>query len=406
MIESVSINICNIGKFMIRSKGIFFLLITIFWTFYPYTEAFGGRNGRRNVDSERSSSQIHHKVKKQHILHSQKHEEKRETQTRLPESKCCLDWNNPYTYIFCGLLITTGVIGTYAAIQSGKSKTPLETPPFVPTLSTKNTLISLSDRAAPSSYFSLHDPIPQQNRSTLFVDLEKSYRQAEACEPDTVSVLETLPSSHPFREYLKQCDEINAHYKSPEILPTLKIPFDKTTPSSQFKVVPQFSYSTSTDEILFTGNVMKCVAIAIHNPKLGIGGLAHIAGENLAYFDKHLQSTEKSKTGIHEFMESVTGTENPAGLKVTLLSGSKAHLEYYVSLMKKFGFVNFNIVQKNEWGSNKNSFYKKNLSKGSLALDPTDGRVYRIENDKLVGEWMGPPTAFPTLTPLKLKKAT
>ncbi|MBL8676652.1 MAG: hypothetical protein JNJ47_04415 [Alphaproteobacteria bacterium] len=103
-------------------------------------------------------------------------------------------------------------------------------------------------------------------------------------------------------------------------------------------------------------------------------------------------------------MESVTGTENPAELRVTLLSSSKAHLDYYVSLMKNFGFVNFNIVQKDEWGSNKNNFYKKHLSKGSLALDPKDGSVYRIENDKPVGEWMGPPTTFPT--PLRLKKVS
>lgn len=372
---------------MVRFKSVLFLFITIFWTFYPYSEAFGG--GKRGEDRGKNSAQIQRKIKKQHDLRSQKYEEGRQTKTRLPESKYCLDWNNPYTYIFCGLLITTGVIGTYTAIHSGKSKTSLETASFV-------------DRTAPSSYFSLHDPIPQQNRSTLYTDLEKTYRQAEACEPDTVEVLETLPSSHPFKGYLKQCDEINTHYESPETLPVLSIPFDKTAPASQFKVVPQYSYSTSTDEILFTGNVMKCVAIAIHNPKLRMGGLAHVAGENLAYFDKHLQSTEKSKTGIHEFMENVTGTESPAELKVTLLSGSKAHLEYYVSLMKKFGFVNFNIIQKDEWGSKKNNFYKQNLSKGSLALDPKNGSVYRIENDKSVGEWMGPPASFPT--PLRLKK--
>lgn len=373
---------------MLRFKSILFLFITIFWTFYPYTEALGGKNDRRSVDG-RNSGQLHRKLKKQHVSHTKEHEERRQTQSRIAESKCCLDWNNPYTYIFCGLLITTGVIGTYTAIQSGKSKTSLETASFV-------------DRTAPSSYFSLQDPIPQQGRSILYAELENAYRQAEACEPDTVEVLETLPSSHPFRGLFKQCDEVNAHYKSPETLPALEIPFEKATPASQFKGVPQFSYSISTDETLFTGNIMKCVAIAIHNPKLGIGGLAHVAGENLAYFDKHLQSTEKSKTGIHEFMESVTGTESPAELKVTLLSGSKAHLEYYVSLMKKFGFVNFSIVQKDEWGSNKNNFYKKHLSKGSLALEPRDGSVYRIENDQSVGEWMGPPTTFPT--PLRLKK--
>ncbi|MBX9621447.1 MAG: hypothetical protein K2X28_05395 [Alphaproteobacteria bacterium] len=372
---------------MLRIKSTLFLLITIFWTFYPYTEAFGG--GKRDEDRGRNSTPIHHKIKKKDELRSKRYEKRRQTKTKSPESKCYLDWNNPYTYIFCGLLITTGVIATYTAIQSGKAKTSLETASFV-------------DRAAPSSYFSLHDPIPLENRRTLFVDLEIAYRQAEACEPDTVEVLETLPSSHPAKEFLKQCDEINTHYESPETLPVLSIPFDKTAPASQFKVVPQFSYSTSTDEILFTGNVMKCVAIAIHNPELKIGGLAHVAGENLAYFDKHLQSAEKSKTGIHEFMESVTGTESPAALKVTLLSGSKAHLEYYVSLMKKFGFVNFNIIQKDEWGLKKNNFYKKHFSKGSLALDPKDGSIYRIENDKSVGEWMGPPASFPA--PLRLKK--
>ena len=380
---------------MVRFKSTLFLFITIFWTFYPYTEALGGR---RWEDRGKNSSQIHRKAKKQHDFRSQKYEESRQTKTRLTESQCCLDWNNPWTHIFCGLLITTGVIATYTALQSGEAKTPLETTPFVPIPSTKSTLVSQGG----GSYFSLQDPIPQQGRSILYAELENTYRQAEACEPDTVKVLETLPSSHPAKEFLKQCDKVNAHYKSPETLPTLEISFDKATPASQFKGVPQFSYSISTDETLFTGNIMKCVAIAIYNPKLGRGGLAHAAGENIAYFDKHLQSTEKSKTGIHEFMESVTGTENPAEQRVTALSGSKAHLDYYVSLMKKFGFVKFNIIQKDEWGSNKNSFYKEDLSKGSLALDPKDGSVYRVENDKFVGQWMGPPASFPT--PLRLKR--
>lgn len=385
--RSLNIDICNTGKFMVRFKSILFLFITIFWTFYPYSEAFGG--GKRGEERGRNSTQIHRKIKRQHELNSQKHVKSRQAKIKSSESKCCLDWNNPWTHIFCGLLITTGAIATYTAIQSGKSETSLGTTSFAP-------------NPSKGTYFSLQVPIPQQDRSILYAKLENDYRKGEACEPDTVSVLETLPSSHPAKEFLKQCDEINTHYESPETLSVLSIPFDKTAPASQFKVVPQFSYSTSTDEILFTGNVMKCVAIAIHNPELKIGGLAHVTGENLAYFDKHLQSAEKSKTGIHEFMESVTGTESPAALKVTLLSGSKAHLEYYVSLIKKFGFVNFNIIQKDEWGSNKNNFYKKHLSKGSLALDPKDGSIYRIENDKSVEEWMGPPASFPA--PLRLKK--
>ncbi|MBY0500468.1 MAG: hypothetical protein K2P93_00505 [Alphaproteobacteria bacterium] len=269
--------------------------------------------------------------------------------------------------------------------------------PIIPRPSISGTEVSQSYRASPSPYFSLQDPIPQQNRSALYVALENAYRQAEACEPDTVAILKTLPSSHPFKDLLKQCDQIDANYISPQTLSALRIPFDKEIPAPQFKVVPQFTYSLSEDETLFTGNVMKCVAIAIYNPLLKRGGLAHVAGENVAYLDAHLKSRESSKTGIHEFMESVVGAEDPADQRVTLLSGSKAHLEYYISLMKKFGFVKFNIFQKDEWGLSKNSFYNKDLSKGSLALDTRDGRVYRIENDKVVNQWMGPPEKF--LTP-------
>lgn len=321
---------------------------------------------------------------------------------------------NQQHYLVQFLLLTTlfRVVNPPLEFNTFSSSHPdLSEPPapFVPSSSLNGTEVSQNHRTPPPSpYFSLHNPIPQHNRSGLHADLEVAYRRAEACEPDTVAVLKTLPKSHPFRELLEQCDTINANYISPQTLPTLDILFDKEALTSQFKVVPQFSYSISEGETLFTGNVMKCVAIALYNPNLKRGGLAHAAGENIAYLDEHLLSMEKSKTGIHEFMEDVTGTESPTEQRVTLLSGSKAHLEYYVSLMKKFGFVNFTVIQKDEWGLSKNSFYNKKLSKGSLALDPKDGIVYRIANDKFVSQWMGPPekqltTAGKTAS-LKLKK--
>ena len=256
--------------------------------------------------------------------------------------------------------------------------------------------ISQSHRSSPDPYFFPSDPIPLQNRTHLFDRLEAAYRQGEVCEPETFTVISALPHTHPLQEPLKQCGVVNTKYKSPQILPGLNILFNKEIPHPQFKVVPQFFYSTSNDKILFTGNVMKCVAIAIYNPALKRGGLAHAAGENIAYLDKHLQSKENDKTGIHEFMEAVAGTIRPAEQRVTILSGSKAHIEYYLSFMKSFGFADFNIIQEDEWGSSKNNFYNKNLNKGSLALDTTDGNIYRIENDNFVSQWMGAPESFHT----------
>ncbi|MBS0271713.1 MAG: hypothetical protein JSR85_03585 [Proteobacteria bacterium] len=245
-------------------------------------------------------------------------------------------------------------------------------------------------------YFSLDRPIPLENRTALYTAMEDAYRGGEVCEEETFAVIKNLPATHPLQEMLKGCDGINAIYRKPEKLKAMNIAFSDKALSHEYKVVPQHRYAISEDKILFTGNVMKCVAIGIHNPTDERGGLAHVAGENIRYLDAHLQSDGKSKTGFHEFMEKVAGTTKPEELKVTVLSGSKAHIEYYVRFMKAFGIKNFTIIQNDVWGNSKNNFYNKKLSKGSLAIDPSNGRVYRIKNDRAVSEWMGPPFGAPT----------
>jgi prophage maintenance system killer protein len=142
---------------MIRSKGIFFLLITLFWTSYPYTEALAVRDKR--ADSYRKNSgKTHRREKKQHLSCLQKREEVIQTPVSSPEATCRLNFRDPCTIAICSLLVSTALIGTYTAIQSEKPKTSLKTDPF-PFLSRSYTLapqpfgnctIELDTRGTPS----------------------------------------------------------------------------------------------------------------------------------------------------------------------------------------------------------------------------------------------------------------
>jgi hypothetical protein len=262
--------------------------------------------------------------------------------------------------------------------------------------------ISDTHYPAPSpQYFSLDRSIPLENRTTLYTAMEDAYRGGEVCEKETFAIIKNLPITHPLQEMLKGCDGINAVYKNPQKLKAMNINSRDKALSPEFKVVPQHRYAISESKILFTGNIMKCVAIGICNPTDERCGLAHVAGENIRYLDAHLQSDERSRTGFHEFMEKVAGTTKPEELKVTLLSGSKAHIEYYVRFMKAFGIKDFTIIQNDVWANSENDFYNKKLSKGSLAINPRNSRAYRIKNDRFVSEWMGPPFGAPT-TALRL----
>ncbi|MBX9621494.1 MAG: hypothetical protein K2X28_05655 [Alphaproteobacteria bacterium] len=91
--------------------------VTIFWTFAPYTEALGAKGSSKL----RSKKSCHQMIKG----NRPSHQSKKPLPAEIVFGGSNFNWENPNTYILLGLMVSTGMIGTCQAIQSGS--TPLRT---------------------------------------------------------------------------------------------------------------------------------------------------------------------------------------------------------------------------------------------------------------------------------------
>ncbi len=98
---------------MIRFKSAFLVLVTIFWTFAPYAEVLGAKGSSKL----RSKKSCHQMIKGNRPSHQSKKPLPAEIVFGGPH----LNWENPNTYIFLGLMVSTGMIGTCQAIQLGNT---------------------------------------------------------------------------------------------------------------------------------------------------------------------------------------------------------------------------------------------------------------------------------------------
>ncbi|MDK3157792.1 hypothetical protein QPK87_14595 [Kamptonema cortianum] len=110
----------------------------------------------------------------------------------------CLDWNNPCTYIFLGLMVTTGMIGSCQAIQSGS--TPLRTDPPAPgqnSTSWSNSSYTLAPQPSSSSMTWIPEACSTElcfTPSEVFDLFSRSYTLAP--QPSSSCTIEaTSPSS-------------------------------------------------------------------------------------------------------------------------------------------------------------------------------------------------------------------
>ena len=83
---------------------------------------------------------------------------------------------------------------------------------------------------------------------------------------------------------------------------------------------------------------------------------------------------------------------DPSALKVTLVSGDKAHIEYAARFMKYFGIEDVTRMHKSSWGApNGNNYFSPNYVCGSVVLDlDHEGALYRVSNTKELSKVMGP----------------
>lgn len=240
----------------------------------------------------------------------------------------------------------------------------------------------------------INQVISIERRTELFQELEVAYYQGEICDTGMSEAFQSLGlnavdfAPQNIRPSLPKgtsaktefCKNQNQQFLSPKDLPSME--FD----SSHMQVVRQFNYVVANQnelQFLATGNLMRCVGIALFNPDFGIGGLAHAAGEQIKEIDSYLQSANEKTLQLAHFMKQVAKETDPRRLKVTLVSGSKAHLLYFKRLFMAHGVEEFMIVQDDEWIIDDNNSFKKNRKRGSLILNISSGNVYIASNESL-----------------------
>jgi len=244
-----------------------------------------------------------------------------------------------------------------------------------------------------NTYFSVHQPIPLINRTGVFKILETRYMNSEACESSARSVYEQLSSIPNIKNMLENCDTIiDPSFLNPNKMKQLTVSFKH---NSNFKLVDQGYYSVGSEGMIGTGNLMKCVGVSLFNLETKVGGVGHVSGETIRFMDAYLEGEEFTKTGFKDFMEEVIGDTEPSKIRVTLVSGSKAHTDYLQSFMEHFGLTKFKRFQKDDWAAPGNNYFNSDFKCGSLILNLENGKTYRARNPKLLSKKMGPTMSYP-----------
>lgn len=255
-------------------------------------------------------------------------------------------------------------------------------------------------------------PMSAKERRIAYNRLEAEYRAAEPCEPDTKETLEKYKNLleqqgrwDKFQENLKICYSIMESWQ--KLMPTIKKQAFSTKPNSKSFIVNQRQYAVadhkSTKHVLLTANLMKCVGLALYNPEIKRGGLAHIDGENLMHLDAYLKGELQNTDGLTDLQQYLLDVANTTPLhkiRATLISGSSAHINYFMAYLKMLGVEEFEIIINPRWGQSDNSYFN-NLPKGSIAIDCKNGKLWEVKNEPVVRKAMGvPPTSDKNPQPL------
>lgn len=246
-------------------------------------------------------------------------------------------------------------------------------------------------------------------KKSLFDKMEISFREADNCMPNHRYELQQHLKMHPadkieISKMLKVCSSIVDSWKTlrPASFDKLNLPIK---PDSDYLIVNQRYYAvadgTDMKHKLITANLMTCVGLALYNPQIKRGGLAHIDGENIRYLDAYLEGKGKSNK-FEKLLLKVAGKTPFAEIEATLVSGSSAHINYFKTYMEQLGLETIKIVHDIDWGDYTKAIY--HTKRGSVAIDCRTGKVWEIENERRVSHEMERTPAV-TNTPKMLKEA-
>lgn len=231
------------------------------------------------------------------------------------------------------------------------------------------------------------DSLPNLEKKTLYTTLDKAYRTAEFCEPDTEKQIRNLGFLSQMQESIEQCHLLTDGWQ--KLMPSSFTPRVFSASSEQV-IINQRRYGVSNDNVTFiTGNIMKCVGLGLYNIKEGRCGLAHMDGENIKAIDSYLEGKAKNDS-LFQYLLDVAGTSSFDKIRATIVSGSSAHVNYIMTYLKSFGVKEFQIVHNPEWGKKSNSYFN-DRPKGSLAINCGDGSLWKIKNEPAIRKIMGIP---------------
>lgn len=368
----------------IRMKSVA-LLMSIFWLVSPCANVWSSNH----IHPHKTSKGVNTRKMTQQKSRNQQKFEKHRAQEVVPDLSPMGAINIKPQYVVPMLLVMS-VAGYYMLTtdQDVKGVTPSHSDlrQFVP---------------EPGVPFSLnvHTPIPLSQRSDLYRDLEDRYCQGELCD-EHGGFCDSLNSATK-KTIRTRCPQLENAYKKYDSLEDKALLLED---KSLVKIVPQGRYYTGVSGQIVTGNLQKCVGIALYNPETGIGGVAHFAAENLQEVDKFLQGRATTRTGLQTFLSEIMKETDPSALKATLVSGDKAHIEYAARFMKYFGIEDVTRMHKSSWGAPKgNNYFSPNYVCGSVILDlDHEGALYRVANTKELSKVMGP--TYASMGPSSLKK--
>lgn len=242
----------------------------------------------------------------------------------------------------------------------------------------------------------------QSEKKILFDKMTYDYHAADSCAPNNLAMTHSIIKSLPQKQAQLVKEELSNCYSIVNSWSKLKPPsFNKmsfsTEQTSTDLIVDQRYYAIAdeTDQkyTLMTANLMTCVGLALYNPTLKKGGLAHIDGENIRYLDSYLEGHIKSNNFEKYFLDISENTPFN-NIDATLISGSSAHINYFKRYMENLGFKNIKIIHNPEWGDYTKGKRPSTFRLGSIAIDVRDGTLWEIENEKQVREEMGPTPAI------------
>lgn len=334
--------------FLTKKTKTLALLMSLFWFVSPCGDAWASKHDHGAYVSRKVN---HRKMSRQNILIQQKSEGRR-TQEVIPDfSRTGLSIKPQYVV---PVLFVMSVAGYYMLTSDQDLKDVMPS---------HSDLRQFAPEPVIPSSLNVHAPIPLLGRTSLYRDLEDRYCQGELCD-EHGGFCNTVMDAKAKKMMRSQCAQLENAYKKYDSLEGKTLLLED---KSVVKIVPQGAYYTGISGQIVTGNLQKCVGVAVYNPETGMGGVAHFAAENLQEVDSFLQGRAKTRTGLQTFLSEIMKETDPSVLKVTLVSGDKAHIEYAARFMKYFGIEDVTRMHKSSWGApNGNNYFSPNYVCGSV----------------------------------------